>query len=749
MIFDVPSKLSAIISNYVEPLSKKRKYNSDFQEHIKEFFLDFVEKYPSYLTYSTRILPSEFNALPLTAHLSSYQRSAIDNQTHGINSDKVNHFINVLKMKGGIIALAKTDSIESLPLLALVGWIRRGDITQFQVASICLLYQGILQLIRERKMIANYYDFSRQEDVPLIQPIPLHFLVNYSPVLATYSVYGKAGKIAKLFFNFNKAQFKKFKNYLRKSPDSEQHFHTIDLPLGQINQWSPLYDRLLTILDKVPKPVKVEIGNPTFKNEYPKRMVIPSFTMIQVFLKVLYKFQEIRLQPLIGVCTKATIAHFKQLDKRVVQVGASGADVPIKADSFYCGPLILSIHDGLYHAVRDSALAQEERLAINQITDRILGHFQDEIADEICWKLVDGELHDSSEQKFGAIFQHEYWNRTYKFIVLKDMALLAQFWKESFGITRDDLYPEEQEIYDSIKVTAKDTQIAEATLFSYYYKRRADQNPYIQFMLGRFYFLGRGVLANHSRAEAHWLKAPTHAGANFNLGNIYQTGVEISLEKAQYYFQLAASQGRIFAYHRLALLHEKKGTQKDMSRAWQYLYKAITSGDLESLYTAGNWCVLGKGLSKDEAKAFTYYKEGADRGHPDCLLNVGVCYRDGRGVAQDLNQSFNCFSQGASLGNGDSCLELAVWYVNGKRVPRDLQKALDYCKKAVTLGMKKAPKIVNLIKAEIAKTTLLNLETGIQRTGMKQIYDEPRLQSRIAFRSFEPKKLSKSLFSLK
>ena len=456
--------------------------SSERDSLIHEFFLNYIDKRSSFLTYNTYISYDEFETRDLTRYLTGDHVCTIN--MGRISASKVNEFILKLQTKGGIVDIAKDlEHYKDFPRYALIGHLKRGDVTAAQVASICLLYQGIEQFIKARSCIMSY-------EFP---GTPTTIVQNYYlqipdqppyPELRTLSILENKDFIQK-YFSLTDCGIERLLGYLEPSPDSEKYYHTIELPLGSFYSWSPGNQRVMDIMKFL---YPVEVGPSALLDGVKKHvMVIPSFSIFEACAKALYENNAIRYVPLLGVCTKATISFFKHQDKRVLHVGMPQIPVPVEADNHYFGPYLYSVHD-FYHGLRDAELTPADRRAICHIVDRIFSREINEKTEKISWDLDDGE-HYFKNQHFGYLFDSARkipWDDAHKRVVLTDMALLSDFWKAEFHITPDKLLPPEKEIYDSILPTITEAQREKARIgLLHYYKTHARKDdPLLSFVWG-------------------------------------------------------------------------------------------------------------------------------------------------------------------------------------------------------------------------------------------------------------------------
>lgn len=538
----------------------------------------------SRLKYSTGMW-HELSKRDLTRQLTFNQKRAVG--WNDLSAHEVNAFILTLQSKGGISTIAADlSNWEKFPLYTLIGHIKRGDVTQAQVASMCLLYQAIDQFIFNREHVAVYPVDASDPD-----SISNFYISNMSnakpPKLHTYSIFDKKKEsLAQEFFNLTDYGFKLFQERLLNKPDSEKYFHTVQLPLGPVYNWSPLIHRIITIAPNNSfhffKPV--EIGTNHILDAKITAMVVPSFSMIEEYLKVVHDENAIDLVPLIGECGKETITHYKLQNKRVFQIGMPEAPIPKMADNYYVGNFCFSLHDA-YHAIRDSLLTQGARRAIGQIVDRILRDSKSKTAEKIKWNLIDGELYQK-KNSFGELFalSKANWDEAHKQLVLEDMAKLSQFWEMEFGIIPDHLLENERKLYDAIllKMTEAEKQTAQKQLFNYYKSNARENDPHAQFRLGHLYYIGYGTPISYPDAIKHWKLSNTPRSL-FNLSICYKKVVNPDPKMTFHYALLAAKAGHVTAQYNIGIYYKNGfGTEPNREKALLYFEKAAKGGDADA-----------------------------------------------------------------------------------------------------------------------------------------------------------------------
>ena len=111
---------------------------------------------------------------------------------------------------------------------------------------------------------------------------------------------------------------------------------------------------------------------------------------------------------------------------------------------------------------------------------------------------------------------------------------------------------------------------------------------------------GMGLPQDYQRARELYLKAAELGCARgyYNLGQIYREGkgVEMDVNKAKYYYELAAMNGDVDARHNVAAIEGNAGNH---NRAMKHLIIAAKAGDKECLDTVKQGYTVGL-VTKDE-----------------------------------------------------------------------------------------------------------------------------------------------------
>ena len=370
--------------------------------------------------------------MPLTKNLKPAERQKIfDSYPKQLD---ISGFVAQIQTLEGIQKMADDkDGYEKYPLLAL-GALLSKKITENQFATICLLYSAIDQLIKHPRKIDAMIDplFSvtnlpeaadvRVQVYHIDQPHVFDSLNN------CYDVIRKAGPL--------------FRPLISQLPYLEQCVFTIIPMPDNMANWSPMLDRINLIIGHFFTPTKVVDSNQ-------KILPIPAFSMIEKAQEGRFKSHAVRLQPVLGNCTTPCIQEYRSQGIRPVQVGAPFASTRTITHHYPSGRLDLLGHDA-YHGHRDAHVMSHEQLAIHH---RIVPLLSDQ--KKWQWEIVDGELHNSTlmDDRFGLMFRD--LNNNNKELVIRDMVQNSGHWRMKYGLTRADLLPYQQEMYERYVKIAK------------------------------------------------------------------------------------------------------------------------------------------------------------------------------------------------------------------------------------------------------------------------------------------------------
>ena len=137
--------------------------------------------------------------------------------------------------------------------------------------------------------------------------------------------------------------------------------------------------------------------------------------------------------------------------------------------------------------------------------------------------------------------------------------------------------------------------------------------------LGYCYYRGSmGMPQDQAKANELYLKAGElgHAGAYYNLGNTYNNGrgVEVDKKKAKHYYELAAMNGSVHARNNLGCMEGKAGNHQ---RAMKHLLISARAGYKPSLGLVKKGYMLGDVTKEEYANTLRAYQKIQDETKSD------------------------------------------------------------------------------------------------------------------------------------
>lgn len=172
------------------------------------------------------------------------------------------------------------------------------------------------------------------------------------------------------------------------------------------------------------------------------------------------------------------------------------------------------------------------------------------------------------------------------------------------------------------------------------------------------------------------------ADAQFDLGSHYLHGefVEPDVEKALYYWVLAAKQGNVDALCELGEHYfYRDNSTMHYQTAVDYWKKAASHGSLKAHYYLSQCYFLGNGVSEDYHKAIEHCRIPAEKGIAEAQYLLGEYYRVG---LNDLNMAAQWNDKSAKQGFHKAQHNLAIRY----HKMRNYEKAAEWFEKAANQG---------------------------------------------------------------
>lgn len=602
---------------------------------------------------------------------------------------RIEQFVSSLN-SAEILQLLKEDvQSQIIPYKALQAR-ALGLISDAQFASLCLLYEAVDQFIlHPMTSIVSY----------ILNPDGTQTITEQTVACdmkqKAYRTYclndGDSSKQAEIkrslttYFSFTEEQYGKFVDAMKAAPFSEQLFFSFNVPLGGAASWSPMYEQVMHLCGSFRL---VDVDPPSsasrtrFGSSFQQMIIVPSFTMLQTFLRIIYPESAVTLVPMLGKCSTRTIQKNVLEGKRVINIGMPAAQLDTVVHSMYAGQLGATFHD-IYHAERYSRIKPNEQAAlrrINQIFTAAIRHDpENKELRHAQWTLIDGELHNSvvKKEKFGELFAVKSdWKDEHTRLIIRDMVTEKELWMQQFQLSVDDLLQGKQrvmyyEIEELLRVQAsaargdahgeyrlgimyrdgkgitKSDEQAVAWL-----QKAAEHGMYLApYELFKAYQEGRGVLRSEEAARVWLDKAATQDyRASYTLGEMYARGigVERSLMTAIQWFE--KSQGQSYG---------PQDNPYDARLALKPLYQeAAKGGNAHAQYKLGceYWsCGIAREMLKiPDAESFKmaalWLQKAADQGHGKAQFELGCMHETGQGFAPCNKTAAEWYQKAADQG---------------------------------------------------------------------------------------------------
>ena len=210
-----------------------------------------------------------------------------------------------------------------------------------------------------------------------------------------------------------------------------------------------------------------------------------------------------------------------------------------------------------------------------------------------------------------------------------------------------------------------------------------------QYNLGNMYDNGEGVTQDYKEA-VKWYKlaaAQGNAKAQFNLGWMYYTGYGVTRDdrEAVKWWKLAAAQGNPEAIANLKLPEVLAAAQDPTPHVINNRHaNAAPMDDADAAYTIDNASIAyDKG---DYKEALRIWRPLAAKGDAIAQLNLGLMYIIGKGVTQDEKEAMKWFRLAAAQGNARAQRSIGLTYYHGFGVAKDYEEAVKWYRLAADQG---------------------------------------------------------------
>ena len=205
------------------------------------------------------------------------------------------------------------------------------------------------------------------------------------------------------------------------------------------------------------------------------------------------------------------------------------------------------------------------------------------------------------------------------------------------------------------------------------------------------YKVGVYLMEKHEPSSSDYIYAANYLikvntpDAQYRCGVLLEKGlgVKADLQKAAYFYKLAADKGHLDAlYHLSSMLFNGSGIKKDTQQANRYLKIAADKGHLLSQLTFAYNAYNGIGMTQNYSLAASYYKLAAEQNSPQGLCTYGIMAQSGKGMPQDSVLAVKCFRKAAFLGDPVGQYNYALMLQTGNGIEKNIYEASKYYKLA-------------------------------------------------------------------
>ena len=210
----------------------------------------------------------------------------------------------------------------------------------------------------------------------------------------------------------------------------------------------------------------------------------------------------------------------------------------------------------------------------------------------------------------------------------------------------------------------------------YHLQEQAKRDSKIaQYILGRMYYYGIGVMRNLSAAFKLTRLAAEQgfAPAQYELGLMYASSIR------EWWCKQAAEQGFAPAQHKLGeMYYYGEEVERNLSAAFEWLQRAAKQGLALSQYRLGVMYDRGKGVKQNPSLAWKWYRRAAKQGYAESQYSLGMRYYYGEEVERNLSAAFEWLQRAAEQGHAMAQNKLNWIHLEVNRAEStDLQRPTD------------------------------------------------------------------------
>ena len=160
----------------------------------------------------------------------------------------------------------------------------------------------------------------------------------------------------------------------------------------------------------------------------------------------------------------------------------------------------------------------------------------------------------------------------------------------------------------------------------------------------------------NKKALAGDTKAQLRLGIAFEFGQ----GVDKNVDKAIYWYHIAADRGDPVAQTNLGYLYETGGNGlENPAEAAKWYLRAAVSGFARAKFNLGILYLQGTGVEKSDEEAAHWIGQAADAGCPRAMAALGYLYANGKGVPRDPRKASELIQKSAKKNDSNLCARLS------------------------------------------------------------------------------------------
>lgn len=205
------------------------------------------------------------------------------------------------------------------------------------------------------------------------------------------------------------------------------------------------------------------------------------------------------------------------------------------------------------------------------------------------------------------------------------------------------------------------------------------------------------------------------AFAQFQIGTMYENGegVGIDIDRAIFWYELAAKQGYSDAQFNLGNMYQITQNKNEIKSAY-WFERAADNGDVEAQYNISLLYMDGIGIKKDLKKSFEWMEKAAKNNYANAQYNLGVFYADGVHVKKDAKEAFKWFSLSAEQGEPSSQFSLGKMYLRGEGTEKDLKKSYIYLRLSERWYPEYTQELLAQVRPKLTKQQLIEADKYIE-----------------------------------